>query len=179
MVCVLYTVLFLNFLLILCCFVLAYFIENQMILTSSSRIHSPVSHESTQSRPHRPTQNPSPTPVPPNLINIESLQNNTSLVNTNRELALRQLTEQLWAAGLPSSTTGCSMSVCSGCSSAPPSERGGEDEPTKTDLNNDNEEEENIDWDEPNAPDDGNNSCLKFLLFLMLALLVRICAHIF
>jgi hypothetical protein len=133
------------------------FIEKPMILTSSPRAHSSVSRKSIQSRRHRhPTRSPSPTLIP-NLAKRKSLQDNASLINTNRELAFRQLTEQLWAAGLPSSTTGCSMSIRSRCSSAPPSEfGGGEDETIKINGNNDDNEEENIDWDEPKAPDEGN-----------------------
>jgi hypothetical protein len=154
---------------VVCCFVFAYFIAKPMILTSPSRIHSSISRESTYSRRHHSTQNPSLTSVPPTSIKRKSLKDNTPINVTNRELAFRQLTEQLWAAGIPSSTTACSMSVRSRCSSAPPSERdGGEDEITKTNWNNDNddddnEEAENIDWDEPDVPDEGNSSCLKIL----------------
>lgn len=96
----------------------------------------------------------------PNSIKRKSLQDNAPLALISRELAFRQLTEQLWAAGLPSSTTACSMSIRSRCSSAPPSERGGGgDEFKKPDWNNhdtndEDEEEENIDWDEPNIPDE-------------------------
>jgi len=151
------------------CFVFAYFIEKPIILTSSSRTHSSISRESMPSRRHHSNQNPSLTSVPPTSIKRKSLKdNNTPIIVTNRELAFRQLTEQLWAAGLPSSTTACSMSVHSRCSSAPPSERdGGEDETRKPNWNNDDddddEEDENIDWDEPNIPDEGNSSCLKIL----------------
>lgn len=129
------------------------FIEKPMILTSSPHAHSSISRKSIQSRRrHRPTHSPSPTLIP-NLTKRQSLQS-----NTNRELAFRQLTEQLWATGLPSSTTACSMSIRSRCSSAPPSDRdGGDDETTKINGNNDNEE--NIDWDEPDLPDEGNSRC--------------------
>jgi len=162
------------------CFVLTYFIENPMILMSLPLTHDSASRKSTQSPRHHSTRNPSPTSVPI-LTKKTSLQNNTALNIANRELVFRQLTEQLWAAGLPSSTTGCSMSICSRCSSAPPSECGGrEDETTKTDWNNDGHAAEaNIDWDEPDIPDEGKSSCVKFLLFLMLASLVRTYANIY
>jgi hypothetical protein len=53
------------------------------------------------------------------------------------------------------------MSIRSRCSSAPPSERGGgDDEATKITGNN-NYEEENIDWDEPDLPDEGNSHCFE------------------
>jgi hypothetical protein len=148
-------------------FVLTYFIEKPMILTSSSRTYSSVSHESRQARRHNhPTQNPSP-PSVPILTKRQSLQDNTSLIVANREVAFRQLTEQLWAAGSPSSTTACSMSIRSRCSSAPPSERdGGDDETAKTDGNNGNEEE-TIDWDEPDVPDEGNTSCFNSCSMIM------------
>jgi len=58
----------------------------------------------------------------------------------NQQLAFRQLTEQLWQAGLPTAPT---TSIRSRCSSAPPSERGGD-------------ADETIDWDEPDTPDEGN-----------------------
>jgi hypothetical protein len=65
------------------------------------------------------------------------------------------------------------MSVRSRCSSAPPSERGGgEDEKTKNGWDNgyDDEEENIIDWDEPDKPDEGNSSRKKthaYLYFLI------------
>lgn len=130
--------------------------------SSSSHTHASVSNQVTQSRRRRgrrPTRSTSP-PHTPISTKRQGLQPNTPLSIHNRELVFRQLTEQLWAAGLPSSTTGCSMSVRSRCSSAPPSERGGgEDEIVKLDWNNDYDEEEDIiDWDEPDIPDEGNSS---------------------
>ncbi|CAF3697659.1 unnamed protein product [Adineta steineri] len=124
--------------------------ENPMVSSiSSSRTHTSVSNQMTQTRRRRgrrPTRPLSPTHAP-NLTKGTSLQSNNSLRVNNRELAFRQLTEQLWAAGLPSATTACSMSVRSRCSSAPPSERGGR-------RGGYDDEEENIDWDEPDKPDD-------------------------
>jgi hypothetical protein len=120
--------------------------------------------QSRRRRGRRPTRKPSPTPIP-SLTKRKSLQTNAPLIVASRELAFRQLTEQLWAAGLPSSTTACSMSIRSRCSSAPPSERGGGgDETAKIEWDDD---EENIEWDEPDIPDDGNgsihkSSCLNF-----------------
>jgi hypothetical protein len=59
------------------------------------------------------------------------------------------------------------MSIRSRCSSAPPSERdGGDDETAKTDGNNGNEEE-TIDWDEPDVPDEGNTSCFNSCSMIM------------
>ncbi len=145
--------------------------------SASSHTHTSVSNQATQSRRRRgrrPTRLTSPAHVPI-LAKRQSLQTKTPLHVHNRELAFRQLTEQLWAAGLPSSATACSMSVRSRCSSAPPSERsgGGDDGMIKNDWNNDyDDEEENIiDWDEPDKPDEGNSSSknavpiLKTLLF--------------
>ena len=134
--------------------------------SSSSHTHATVSNQVTQSRRRRGRRSTRPTSPPPvpNLTKSQSLQSNTPLYINNRELAFRQLTEQLWAAGLPSSTTACSMSVRSRCSSAPPSERGGgDDDITKTHWNNDyNDEQENIiDWDVPDKPDEGNSSRIK------------------
>ncbi len=132
--------------------------------SASSHTHTSVSNQATQSRRRRgrrPTRLTSPAHVPI-LAKRQSLQTKTPLHVHNRELAFRQLTEQLWAAGLPSSATACSMSVRSRCSSAPPSERsgGGDDGMIKNDWNNDyDDEEENIiDWDEPDKPDEGNSS---------------------
>ena len=144
----------------LVCFILfsysLIFIEKPVILTSSPRAHSSVSRKSIQSRRRRPpTHSPSP-PLTPNLTKRKSLQDTNS-----RELAFRQLTEQLWAAGLPSSTTACSMSIRSRCSSAPPSERGGDDGAIKINGDNTDREEENIDWDEPDLPDEGNSHCFE------------------
>ncbi len=142
---------------------MTYFIENRTIPSLLSLTYSSVSDTSRQSRP-RPTGNPSPMPVP-HLPKRKSLQDNTPLSDTDRELAFRQLAEQLWAAGLPGSTTACSMSIRSRCSSAPPSERGGgEDETQKTNWNDDKSKENN-DWDEPGAPDDGNSSCFNSYYF--------------
>ncbi|CAF2702202.1 unnamed protein product [Rotaria sp. Silwood2] len=142
--------------------------ENPMVpplLSSSNRAHASVSnHQVTQSRRRRGRRlirTTSPTHVS-SLTKRQSLQTNTPISIRNRELAFRQLTEQLWAAGLPSSTTGCSLSVRSRCSSAPPSERGGDDEMTKISWNNGYNDEENIiDWDEPEKPDEGNSSWKK------------------
>ena len=152
------------------CFVSASFIENPMVssLSSPSHPHASVSNQITQSRRRRgrrPTRPPSSPNVPNLTTKRQSLQTKTPLHIHNRELAFRQLAEQLWAAGLPSSTTACSMSVRSRCSSAPPSERGGgEEEMNKIDWNNTydaEDEENNVDWDEPDKPDEGNNSRQK------------------
>ncbi|CAF4062890.1 unnamed protein product [Rotaria sp. Silwood2] len=123
----------------------------------SSHKHSSISHETTPLHHHpsrdRSALNPSPTPVPI-LTEKKGLQGDTSLIPTIRELSLRQLAEQLWAAKLPSSATACSMSIRSRCSSAPASEHGGaQNEKTKSNRN-DNGKEENIDWDEPDIPDE-------------------------
>ncbi len=124
-------------------------------------MHASVTNPVTQSRRRRgrrSTRNTSPTHVPI-LTKRTSLQTKKPLSGHNRELAFRQLTEQLWAAGIPSQTMANSMSVRSRCSSAPPSERGGgDDEMIKIDWNNgyDDEEENIIDWDEPDKPDEGN-----------------------
>jgi hypothetical protein len=147
------------------CFESAFFIENPAV-PSSSHTHASVSNQVTQSRRRRGRRSTRPTSPPhvPILPKRQNLQTNTSLYVHNRELAFRQLAEQLWAAGLPSSTTACSMSVRSRCSSAPPSERGGgDDEMKKTHWDNDyDDEQENIiDWDEPDKPDEGNSSRKK------------------
>ncbi|CAF1175327.1 unnamed protein product [Rotaria sp. Silwood1] len=130
--------------------------------SSSSHKHSSISHEISQSHyhpsQHCSTRNSSSIPVP---IETEkkSLQDDISLISTNRESTLRQLAEQLWASRLSSSTTVCSMSIRSRCSSAPASEHGGaQNETIKIDQNND-EKEDKIDWDEPDVPDEGNSSC--------------------
>lgn len=110
--------------------------------------------QSRRRRGRRPTR-----PLSPSHIS------NAPVSVTNRELAFRQLTEQLWAAGLPSAQTACSMSVRSRCSSAPPSERGGgggtNNDLTSMDWNNeydDGDDDENmIEWDAPGKPDDGNS----------------------
>jgi hypothetical protein len=145
------------------CFVSASFIENPVVPSlPSSSMHASVTNPVTQSRRRRgrrSTRNTSPTHVPI-LTKRTSLQTKTPLSGHNRELAFRQLTEQLWAAGIPSQTMASSMSVRSRCSSAPPSERGGgDDEMIKIDWNNgyDDEEENIIDWDEPDKPDEGNS----------------------
>lgn len=113
--------------------------------------------QSRRRRGRRLTRATSPTHVP-HIKKRQSLQNNPSLSIRNRELAFRQLAEQLWAAGLPSSKTACALSIRSRCSSAPPSERGVDDEMTKISWKNgSNDEQENmIDWDEPDQPDEGN-----------------------
>ena len=76
------------------------------------------------------------------------------------ELAFRQLTEQLWVAGLPSSKTACSQSVRSRCSSVPPSERGdyqlNETNTFGSKDGNHDEKESLVDRDEPYKPDKGN-----------------------
>lgn len=113
--------------------------------------------QSRRRRGRRLTRTTSPTHIP--ILTKNLLQTDKSLNIQNRELAFRQLTEQLWAAGLPSAKTACSMSVRSRCSSAPPSERGGDEEMKKVGWNNGfHDEEENIDWDQPDKPDDGNDS---------------------
>ena len=88
----------------------------------------------------------------------------------NQELLFAQLTEQLRAAKLPNATTSSAMSIRSRCSSAPQSEHGGFDDDadrrkflaefareqlSKTVENDDEEEENLVDWDEPERPDDG------------------------
>jgi hypothetical protein len=151
------------------CFVSASFIENPVVSSSSSssHAHASVSNQRTQSRRRGRRRSTRPTSPPnvPILPQRQILQTKTSLNVHNRELAFRQLAEQLWAAGLPSSMTACSMSVRSRCSSAPPSERGGggDDEMTKIDWNDTHgdEEENMIDWDEPDKPDEGNSSRKK------------------
>lgn len=137
----------------LLCFVKGFFpIENPVMVSSSSHAPTSMSNSMIQSRRRRgrrPTRPLSPSHVPTS----ETRPSFPSM--TNRELAFRQLAEQLWAAGLPSSQTACSMSVRSRCSSAPPSERGG--------MNNeydDADDENMIEWDAPGKPDDGN-SCRK------------------
>ena len=144
-------VVYTNNLLLLIFYVVLYsliFIEK---LTSSS----PRTEKSVQSHQNSPSK-----PVP-NLTKRKSLEDNSPLIVTNRELAFRQLTEQLWAAGLPSSTTACSMSIRSRCSSAPQSERGGGGEDKNHPIDSNNDAEENIDWDEPDIPDEGNCLCFK------------------
>jgi hypothetical protein len=143
------------------------FVEHPLVPSmSSSRTHTSVANQSTQARRRRgrrPACPPSP-PCVPFLTKRTSLQSSTPLPIHNRELAFRQLTEQLWAAGLPSATTACAMSVRSRCSSAPASERGGADEEMlKIEWNNsyDDEVENIIDWDEPDKPDEGNGSRTK------------------
>ena len=123
----------------------------------------PQSRRRRGRRPARPTSPPNV----PILTKRQDSQTKTPLHIHNRELAFRQLAEQLWAAGLPSSKNACSMSVRSRCSSAPPSERGGggDDELSKIGWNNNNyddEDDENmIDWDEPGKPDEGNSNRKK------------------
>ena len=79
--------------------------------------------------------------------------------NHDRELVGDQLAEQSWVAGPPSSTTAYSMSTHSRRSSAPLLEYSGKDETIENDWNNDcDDEEENIvDWDEPDKADEGNS----------------------
>jgi hypothetical protein len=63
------------------------------------------------------------------------------------------------------------MSVRSRCSSAPPSERGGgDDEMTKFGWNNNyyDEDEYITGWDEPDKPDQGNNSRKKIYFYILL-----------
>ncbi|CAF1157024.1 unnamed protein product [Adineta ricciae] len=127
--------------------------ENQTVPSSTST----TQHSGTKvsRRRRRPTpKDPSPVATH-NLAKRNSLQDSTPISNANRELAFRQLTEQLWAAGLPSAATACSMSIRSRCSSAPPSERGGnEGEEDLSRSDDDDDLEENLDWDEPDIPDD-------------------------
>lgn len=131
---------------------------------SSSRAHASVYNQAPPSRRRRgrrAARPSSPTRIP-FLTKRRDFPSNTPISAHNRELAFRQLTEQLWAAGLPSAATACSMSVRSRCSSAPPSERGGgaDDEMIKIEWNNsyDDEDENIIDWDDPDKPDEGNSS---------------------
>jgi hypothetical protein len=160
-------------------FVSAFFVENPMVSSSSSRTHASVSNQVTQSRRRRgrrPARTTSPIPVP-TLTKRQSSQTKAPLGVFNRELAFRQLTEQLWAAGLPSATTACSMSVRSRCSSAPPSERGGgEEEMIKFGWNDNyyDDYENIINWDEPDKPDEGNSSRKKIYSYI---LLLHIRAH--
>lgn len=153
------------FLFVAICFVWASFIENPMV-SPSSHIHASVSKQMTQSRRRgrRRLTRPTSPPNVPSSAQGQTVQAKTPLYVHNREAAFRQLTEQLWAAGLPSSRTACSMSVRSRCSSAPPSERGGaDDEMSKIDWNNihGDQNEHVIAWDEPDKPDEGNNSRKK------------------
>ena len=149
-------------------FVLTSLLVNPLTLTSTSRAHSSISHKAIQSRHHYdpPTHTAFPISVP--IQNKrKSFQDNSSLITANRELAFRQLTEQLWAAGLPSSTTACSMSTRSRRSSAPPSERGGEDDTTKSTGT------EIVDWDDADLPDSGNHTrFFSFIALLTLVLLI-------
>lgn len=147
-----------------------------MVLLSSPHARASISNQTPRSRRRR-GQRPNRPTSPPNvplLTKEQDSQPKTPSHVLNRELAFRQLTEQLWAAGLPSSKNACSMSVRSRCSSAPPSERGGgdDDNVSKIGWNNaydDEEEEEMIDWDEPGKPEDGNSHRKKnkpiFLIF--------------
>lgn len=128
-------------------------LAKSLLLTSTSHTHNLVSHKPAQSlrQPDSLIHTPFPISVP--IRNQrKSYQDNSSLITSNRELAFRQLTEQLWTAGLPSSPTACSMSIRSRRSSAPLSERGGD-----YDI-------ETIDWDEADLPDSGNRNCLNFSL---------------
>ena len=137
-----------------------FLLENQTIPSSTSNAQHSGTKVSRGRR--RPTpKNPSPVATP-NLAKRNSLQDSTPISNANRELAFRQLTEQLWAAGLPSAATACSMSIRSRCSSAPPSERGGnEGEEDLARSDDDDDLEQNLDWDEPDIPDDGNAYCFE------------------
>lgn len=125
---------------------------------STSRAHSLISQKATQPRHHDvpPTHTAFPVSVPiPNKR--KSFQDNSSLITANRELAFRQLTEQLWAEGeSPPSTTAYSISARSRRSSAPASERGVEDDTTKSIGT------EIIDWDDADLPDSGNRTRLFF-----------------
>ena len=98
-----------------------------------------------------------------------SLQHDAASYLTQHELLFAQLTEQLRAAGLPNAATASSMSIRSRCSSAPASEFGGDDddEPlrTRASSNAAEDEEEMIDWDEPDLPDDGNDSTARSFSF--------------
>lgn len=140
------------------------FVEHPAVLSmSSSRTHPCAASQAAQPprrrRGRRPARPSSPTHVP-FLTKRASLQSSSPLRLHHRELAFRQLAEQLWAAGLPSATTACSVSVRSRRSSAPASERGAaEDDMCKAQWNNsyDDEDESVIDWDEPDKPDEGNS----------------------
>ena len=145
---------------------------------SSSRAHASVYNQVTQPRRRRgrrAARPSSPTHIP-FLPKRRDFPSNTPISPHNRELAFRQLTEQLWAAGLPSAATACSMSVRSRCSSAPPSERGGvDDEMIKIERINsyDVEDESIIDWDDPDKPDEGNSS-RKIIRHINIILNVRL-----
>lgn len=124
-----------------------------LTLISTSRAHSLSSQKAIQSRHHHdpPTHTAFPISVP--IRNKrKSFPDNSSVITANRELEFRQLTEELWAAESPSSTTACSISPRSRRSSAPPSERGGEDDTTKSTGT------EIIDWDDADLPDSGNRT---------------------
>jgi hypothetical protein len=169
------------FLFVAVCFVSASFIENPMA-SSSSHTHTSVSKQMTQSRRRgrRRLTRPTSPPNVPISAQRQTVQTNPPLYVHNREVAFRQLTEQLWAAGLPSSTTACSMSVRSRCSSAPPSERGGaDDEMAKIDWNdNHGDEDENmIAWDEPDKPDEGNSSRKKSTMPIFILYYFHINTH--
>ncbi|CAF4461293.1 unnamed protein product [Rotaria socialis] len=135
--------------------------ENPVAVSSSAtrNTYASISSQMSQSRRRRGrhlTRGTTSSTHVSNLTKRQSLQTNTPFSVHNRELAFRQLAEQLWAAGLPSSATASSLSIRSRCSSAPPSERGGDDDMTIVTWNNHcNDEQENmIDWDEPDKPDD-------------------------
>lgn len=129
-------------------------LDNRTVPPSTSIAQHPGTKPSRRRRRPAP-KNPSPVPTP-NLAKRNSLQDSTPISSANRELAFRQLTEQLWAAGLPSAATACSMSIRSRCSSAPPSERGGDEGEEDLARSDEDDLEENLDWDEPDIPDDGN-----------------------
>lgn len=123
-------------------------LAKSLLLTSTSRTHKPIQ---SSRRYNHLTHTPFPISVP--IRNQrKSFQDNSSLITTNRELAFLQLTEQLWTTDSPSSTTACSMSIRSRRSSAPLSERGGDNEI------------ETIDWDDADTPDSGNRTRLYFVL---------------
>ncbi|CAF3615397.1 unnamed protein product [Rotaria socialis] len=146
--------------------------ENPVAVSSSAtrNTYASISSQMSQSRRRRGrhlTRGTTSSTHVSNLTKRQSLQTNTLFSVHNRELAFRQLAEQLWAAGLPSSATASSLSIRSRCSSAPPSERGGDDDMTIVTWNNHcNDEQENmIDWDEPDKPDDGNSSVKRMITY--------------
>ena len=108
-----------------------------------------------RSRPSRNStyQSSNIKPVPYIRVKRNSVElNQPKSASKNEQQLFAQLVEQLKAAGFATSRTSCSMSIRSRCSSAPPSEHGG-----IADLDADNDEnEEMIDWDDPQRPDDGN-----------------------
>ena len=162
--------------------VLTSFLDNALAISSSSSRTRPfASNEPAKTHPHRgrpPTRNPA-IPSTSTFVKRKSLQYDTPLLLSSQALAFAQLTEQLRAAGLPTAATACSMSIRSRCSSAPPSEHGGgDDDRTRSDLDTDEDEEDAIDWDEPEMPDDGN-SISHTSMQSMASNLALLCTHLY